>query len=532
MAEQRMARIPAARVALALALAVVAGASAAPLGTAFTYQGRLMDTGVPATGTYDLEFRLYDAASGGAQVGTTIDVPDVPIDGGIFTVSLDFGAQFTGQLRYLDVGVRPGASTGSYTVLVPREKLAAAPNAQYASNAAAAGSAPWTGVTGKPAGFNDGVDNDTLAGLACASGQVAQWNGSAWACAAGAGGGASWSLSGNTGAGNFLGSTDNQPFELRVNNARALRVEPQATSPNWIAGNAANLAATGVAGAVIAGGSSGTGANKVTDDFGVVAGGTENSAGDAAGTTSDHPNATVGGGFFNAATGSYATIPGGYGNTATGDYSFAAGWGAHANTRGSFVWTCAACSQMTSTANDQFLISALGNVGINTNAPQATLDVAGKARVTTVQVTTSPGVGKVLTSDASGNGSWQALSSAPCARSCNGSVETISYANAAGTCTAAFRVPCFPYTCESGTQLCKDACASNADCAAGSVCNPSTSECGPIGNVCSDAWTLTGADGTMNSCEPYRCVAGSCREHCDSTADCLSGACNSAGRCV
>jgi hypothetical protein len=175
--------------AIAGGLALLLGDSTAPaveaaaLGTAVTYQGRLLDAGETATGTYDFELKLFDALSGGTQVGPTIDVADVVVDGGIFTLSLDFGAQFNGQLRYLDVGVRPGASTGAYTVLAPRAALSAAPNAQFASSATSAGSAPWSGITGKPAGFNDGIDNDTLASLACASGQVAQWNGSTWACA-------------------------------------------------------------------------------------------------------------------------------------------------------------------------------------------------------------------------------------------------------------------------------------------------------------------------------------------------------------
>jgi hypothetical protein len=42
--------------------------STAALGTTFTYQGRLADTGSAANGVYDLRFALYDALSGGAQM--------------------------------------------------------------------------------------------------------------------------------------------------------------------------------------------------------------------------------------------------------------------------------------------------------------------------------------------------------------------------------------------------------------------------------------------------------------------------------
>jgi hypothetical protein len=47
-------------------------------------------------------------------------------------------------------------------------------------------------------------------------------------------------------------------------------------------------------------------------------------------------------------------------------------------------------------------------VGINTSSPTETLDVNGKTKTTTFQLTTTPTAGHVLTSDASGNGTWQA----------------------------------------------------------------------------------------------------------------------------
>src|SRR2546430_11352139 len=47
---------------------------------------------------------------------------------------------------------------------------------------------------------------------------------------------------------NFLGTTDNQPLELRANNARSLRLEPNTTSPNLIGGYGGNSASNGSAG--------------------------------------------------------------------------------------------------------------------------------------------------------------------------------------------------------------------------------------------------------------------------------------------
>ena len=49
--------------ALAFSLHPLALVPASPLGTAFTYQGRLNDTNGPVTGYYDFFFSLYDSAS-------------------------------------------------------------------------------------------------------------------------------------------------------------------------------------------------------------------------------------------------------------------------------------------------------------------------------------------------------------------------------------------------------------------------------------------------------------------------------------
>ena len=46
-------------------------------GTAFTYQGRLNDQGVPANGVYDLQVSVWDSLAGGAQSGTVAILDDV-----------------------------------------------------------------------------------------------------------------------------------------------------------------------------------------------------------------------------------------------------------------------------------------------------------------------------------------------------------------------------------------------------------------------------------------------------------------------
>ncbi len=108
----------------------------AAVGTAFMYQGRLLDNGAPANGLYDFQFRLYDALSGGAQVGSIVSHNDVTVANGLFTVALDFGTNaFSGNPRYLQIETRSGASTGAYTTLTPRQALSPAPYSMYSTNA-------------------------------------------------------------------------------------------------------------------------------------------------------------------------------------------------------------------------------------------------------------------------------------------------------------------------------------------------------------------------------------------------------------
>jgi hypothetical protein len=140
------------------AIAFASPAGAAPLGSAFTYQGQLVHEGAPATGSFDFQFKLFDAGAGGAQVGGDVARNGVAVDDGVFTVGIDFGAAaFDGQARYLEIGVRP-AGNGAFTLLTPRQPITATP---YALHSSAAAAVPWTGVTNVPGGFADGTDNDT-----------------------------------------------------------------------------------------------------------------------------------------------------------------------------------------------------------------------------------------------------------------------------------------------------------------------------------------------------------------------------------
>lgn len=104
----------------------------------FTYQGRLTDGGTAANGNYDLQFALWDSLSGGSQVGSTQTLSTVAVSNGVFSVTLDFGANsFPGANRFLEISART-VGAGSFTLLTPRQQVTATP---YAVRSVSAGSA-------------------------------------------------------------------------------------------------------------------------------------------------------------------------------------------------------------------------------------------------------------------------------------------------------------------------------------------------------------------------------------------------------
>jgi hypothetical protein len=116
--------------------------------TAFTYQGQLTENGNLVTGTYDMTFALFDALASGIQQGSTITTNSVAVSGGLFTVTLDFGAAaFPGANRWLEITSRTNG--GSFGTLTPRQQITSTPYAITAISAGTvSGNVPATQITG------------------------------------------------------------------------------------------------------------------------------------------------------------------------------------------------------------------------------------------------------------------------------------------------------------------------------------------------------------------------------------------------
>jgi hypothetical protein len=135
------------------------------LDTSFTYQGRLTDGSGPVSGAVDMQFRLYDEASGDNPALGTQTIAAVAVTNGLFTVALDFGGTaFNGDRRWL------GISVNGDPELTPRVPLTAAPYALFAlrsADAALLGGQPPAGFAPASHGHDSSyvnVTGDTMTG--------------------------------------------------------------------------------------------------------------------------------------------------------------------------------------------------------------------------------------------------------------------------------------------------------------------------------------------------------------------------------
>ncbi len=352
------------------------------IGASFTYEGRLTnDDGSLAEGIYDFVFKLHDSATAGNPIGNPIALDNVPVTDGVFTVELDFGQRvFTGNARYLEVGVRPGNSGGPYTTISLRQRLMTAPYALalpglwtqpnptspnliggYRENSVITGVSGGTIAGGGARGFTNRVTDDfgaigggrnnqagdnagttTDGAYATVSGGLANTAGNAYTTVGGGwlnltGGPFSTIGGGSQNSASALYSTIGGGLDNSANGIQAT------IGGGWL-NSVTNAYAT------ISGGYS----NKANEVYTTIGGGSYN--------TANGSWAVIGGGYNNSSSGSYSVIPGGKDNLAQGDYSFAAGYGAKANAPGCFVWADATGGELTCNDANCFVARASGGV--------------------------------------------------------------------------------------------------------------------------------------------------------------------------
>ncbi len=144
-------------------LALSLGASA-QISETITYQGYLEDGGQPANGQYDFEF-VQIASVGGSQ-SDPIELDNVQVTDGVFSVDLGFSNSFNLQNYELRISVRPGASSGAYTLLAPNTPIRAAPLAITASFSGYAAAVPNNTIT------NGNLQNGSVSSAKMAAGAV------------------------------------------------------------------------------------------------------------------------------------------------------------------------------------------------------------------------------------------------------------------------------------------------------------------------------------------------------------------------
>lgn len=310
-------------------------ALAASLGTAISYQGSLAQSGSPANGSFNFDLSLFDAVTGGTQIGTTQTFTGVTVTDGVFSIpALDFGAgAFNGEARFL-------AITVNGTALSPRQELKPVPYALALPGL-------YTQQTNSSPNIIGGDLNNVVisnaVGATMSGGGSNQITHAYLNLAYATVGGGSGNIAGHHYA-TVAGGRNNQ-----------------------VIGSGSNAA--------IVGGES----NEASEEYAFVGGGYNNTASNISATivggednTASGEKSTIGGGRLNSANGTYATIPGGTGNSAAG-YSLAAGYYANAQHTGSFVWSDASSTAgPATTANNQFVVRASGGTYFYSNSAKTT----------------------------------------------------------------------------------------------------------------------------------------------------------------
>jgi hypothetical protein len=284
--------------------------------------------GRPATAAFDLQFSLFDNPTNGTQVAGTIAFENVAISNGLFTVGLDFGAEFfTGAQRWLEIQVRPAISDGGFALLSPRQELRPSPYAMNAMNLMSPVSQPLEiKVGGQRAlrleptsnganvigGFSDNVISNGVTGstIAGGGGTYYEEDGEGEPVLVMA---PNVIADGYSFIGGGLGNRTDARLTV-VGGGQQNVIQGEAVA-SFIGGGKWNWIATNAHESTISGGNRNLVAS--SGRHATIAGGIENAVGG--------PVGTIGGGEENSVAGRSAVVAGGAENRAVADYSAVAG---------------------------------------------------------------------------------------------------------------------------------------------------------------------------------------------------------------
>ncbi|HEX8367910.1 MAG TPA: tail fiber domain-containing protein [Pyrinomonadaceae bacterium] len=150
-------------VLILLVLLFVAAGSAFGQTSVINYQGRLSETSVVENGDYQFQFKLYDAAEGGNQIGSTVELKTL-VTNGVFSTGLDFGEKaFNGEDRYLEISIRKTENDAYAPLTRAREKVNSVPYAIKANTATTAenvGGQTSTDISNSVRAVNNATSNN------------------------------------------------------------------------------------------------------------------------------------------------------------------------------------------------------------------------------------------------------------------------------------------------------------------------------------------------------------------------------------
>lgn len=303
-----------------LATAVVSPALAqTSVGTAISYSRTGMKFGgVPLTGTYDVQFTLYDASTGGNQIGPTLAKNNRSIvNGSLSTVTLDFGDDaFDGDARWIEVSVRQGAN--SFAIVGSRQRFRAVP---YALALPGMRTVPNNFSPNVIGGYSGNIVSEGVIGATIGGGGLPDQANSISANLGSIGGGGTNLVAGpaaTIGGGELNSANTNY---ATVGGGEDNTVNGSHSTIGGGLGNLADSFSSTIGGGEL---------NSAYSTYNTVGGGFDNTVNGA--------GSTIGGGVFNLADGNTSTIGGGIDNTTFGpNATVAGGSGNFANENGASI---------------------------------------------------------------------------------------------------------------------------------------------------------------------------------------------------